>query len=107
MSIKVLTASQMRELDRVTTERVGVPGMVLMENAGRNVVRALAERFVLERERVAILCGKGNNGGDGFAVARHLSMRGHSPRVALLADPAALTGDALANYQIQIGRAHV
>ena len=100
MSIKVLTASQMRELDRVTTERVGVPSIVLMENAGRNVVRALAERFALERERVVILCGKGNNGGDGFVVARHLSMRGHSPRVALLADPAALNGAALANYQV-------
>jgi NAD(P)H-hydrate epimerase len=102
MSIKVLTASQMRELDRLTSERVGVPSMVLMENAGRNVVRALAERFALARERVVILCGKGNNGGDGLVVARHLSMRGCSPRVVLLADPAALKDDALANYQILV-----
>jgi ADP-dependent NAD(P)H-hydrate dehydratase / NAD(P)H-hydrate epimerase len=101
MSVKVLTASQMREIDRITIEQLGVPGMVLMENAGRSVVRVIAERFRRwEQERIVILCGKGNNGGDGFVVARHLKMLGHSPRVVLLADPGVLKGDALSNYTI-------
>jgi NAD(P)H-hydrate epimerase len=100
MSTKILTAKQMREADRATIEQVGVPGMVLMENAGRNVVRALAERFpALAQERVTVLCGKGNNGGDGFVVARHLLMRGLTPRVVLLAEPGVLKGDARANYE--------
>ncbi|HWP85194.1 MAG TPA: NAD(P)H-hydrate dehydratase [Terriglobia bacterium] len=101
MPIKVLTARQMRETDRVTIEEMGVPGMVLMENAGRSVVAALERRFpALAEERIAILCGKGNNGGDGLVVARHLRMRGHRPLVVLLADPAALAGDARANYDL-------
>ena len=101
MSVKVLTASQMREVDRITIEELGVPGLVLMENAGRNVVRVLEEKFPsLAQERITILCGKGNNGGDGFVVARHLKMRGHAPRVVLLADPGSLQGDAQTNYEI-------
>jgi NAD(P)H-hydrate epimerase len=103
MSVKVLTASQMGEVDRVTIEELGVPGMVLMENAGRAVARVIAERFrPWERERIVILCGKGNNGGDGFVVARHLKMRGHAPQVVLLAEPGALRGDALANYHLLV-----
>ena len=101
MSVKVLTASQMREVDRLTTEHVGVPSLTLMENAGGSVVRVLEERFApLSRQVVMVLCGKGNNGGDGFVVARHLKMSGLSPRVVLLADPGALGGDALTNYNI-------
>ena len=101
MSVKVLTASQMREVDRISIEELGIPGMVLMENAGRSVVDVLEQRFApLAGPRVTILCGKGNNGGDGFVVARHLRMRGHSPRVVLLADPGTLQGDAKSNYEI-------
>lgn len=103
MSVKVLTASQMREVDRITIEDLGVPSMVLMENAGRNVVRVLEEKFPWwALERITILCGKGNNGGDGLVVARHLRMRGRSPRVVLLADPGGLKGGALANYNILV-----
>jgi NAD(P)H-hydrate epimerase len=91
----------MRELDRTSTERLGIPSLVLMENAGRNVVRVLRQKFPhLDQEQVVVLCGKGNNGGDGFVVARHLAKRGHAPRVALLADPATLAGDARTNYSI-------
>ena len=101
MSVKVLTASQMREVDRITIEELGVPGMVLMENAGSSVVRVLEEKFPpLAQERITILCGKGNNGGDGFVVARHLKMKGHSPHVILFADPGILKGDARSNYDI-------
>jgi hydroxyethylthiazole kinase-like uncharacterized protein yjeF len=109
MSVKVLTASQMREVDRVSIEELRIPGMVLMENAGRSVVEALEQRFApLAGQRITVLCGKGNNGGDGFVVARHLymnaqargGMRGHTPGVVLLADPGSLQGDAKTNYEI-------
>ncbi len=99
--MKILTAAQMRKIDRISIEKLGIPGMVLMENAGRNLLRLLEEKFPnLKRERVAVLCGKGNNGGDGFVIARHLKMRGHHPSVFLLADPQSLKGDARSNYEI-------
>ena len=76
MATKILTAKQMREIDRLSTEKLGIPGLVLMENAGRNVFHLMEEKFPhLEQERITILCGKGNNGGDGFVVARQLLMR--------------------------------
>src|SRR6185436_18817293 len=101
MSIKVLTASQMREVDRVSIEECGIPGRVLMENAGESVAEVLAQKYApLTRQRIAVLCGKGNNGGDGFVVARHLRMRGQSAQVVLFADPGGLKGDAKANYEI-------
>ena len=71
--MKVLTAAEMREVDRRTIE-MGIPGIVLMENAGHRVVEFLAERFApLAAQRIVVLCGKGNNGGDGLVVARQLS----------------------------------
>ncbi len=106
--MKILTAEQMREVDGITIEKLGVPGAVLMENAGIGVVRAMDEVFgPLAVHRIAIFCGKGNNGGDGFVVARQLFMRGLSPAVVLLADPAGIRGDALINYEILVksGRA--
>ena len=93
----------MREVDRITIEELGVPSILLMENAGISVVRVLEERFrPLARHRIAILCGKGNNGGDGFVVARQLWMRGLRPRVLLLADPDSIRGDARINYDIML-----
>ena len=75
-------------------------GLVLMENAGRGVADLL-ERLGLQRtSRVIICCGKGNNGGDGFVLARHLLIRNYQPTVLLFANPAELTGDALVNYRI-------
>jgi ADP-dependent NAD(P)H-hydrate dehydratase / NAD(P)H-hydrate epimerase len=100
MSTKILTAQQMREVDRVSTEQFGVPAIVLMENAGRSVVELMAELLSpLQRKRIAIVCGKGNNGGDGFVIARHLLMRGIRPRVVLFADPTSLNGEARINYE--------
>ena len=73
--MKVLTAAQMREVDRRTTE-LGIPGPILMENAGCRVVEFLEREFApLETQRIAILCGKGNNGGDGLVIARQLFTR--------------------------------
>lgn len=102
--MKVLTAAQMREVDRRTTE-MGIPGLVLMENAGQRVVELLAEKFApLASQRVAILCGKGNNGGDGMVVARQLysrpDLRPVSLDVILVAAPEDLRGDAAQNYRM-------
>ena len=98
--MKILTAEQMRELDRRTTE-LGIPGIVLMENAGHRVVELLQEKFApLSNHRIVILCGKGNNGGDGFVVARHLELRGYAARVLMWTDPGKLSGDAAANFRI-------
>ena len=73
--MRVLTAAEMREVDRGTIS-LGISDAVLMENAGHRVVEFLAERFApLERQRIVILCGKGNNGGDGIVVARQLFTR--------------------------------
>jgi NAD(P)H-hydrate epimerase len=103
--MKVLTAVEMREVDRLTIE-AGIPGIVLMENAGHRVVEFLEKRFApLSNQRIVILCGKGNNGGDGLVVARQLFTSwacpggpGGPPHVVLLADPEDLKGDAAANY---------
>ena len=100
--MKVLTAAQMREVDRLTIDR-GIPGVVLMENAGQRVVDLLVERFSpLSSQRIAVICGKGNNGGDGLAVARQLYTR-FRPRalhVALKADPSELRGEAAENFRM-------
>jgi ADP-dependent NAD(P)H-hydrate dehydratase / NAD(P)H-hydrate epimerase len=100
--MKVLTAAQMRDVDRRTIE-MGMPGIVLMENAGHRVVEFLEKRFApLSAQRIAVLCGKGNNGGDGMVIARQLYTR-FRPRalwVVLLANPEELKGDAAANYRM-------
>jgi ADP-dependent NAD(P)H-hydrate dehydratase / NAD(P)H-hydrate epimerase len=97
--MKVLTAAQMQRIDRLTTEQCGVPSLTLMENAGHGVVDFLSERFApLSKQKITILCGRGNNGGDGLVVARLLRNKGLSPRVVLLGNPASLKGDAAVNY---------
>ena len=101
-TMKVLTAAEMREVDRKTIE-LGIPGIVLMENAAHRVVEVLAEKFSpMGEQRVVVLCGKGNNGGDGLAIARQLYTRLHAAElhVVLLARPEDLKGDAAANYQM-------
>jgi len=101
---QALTRRQSRAVDELAIERYGIPGMVLMENAGRGVVEVLAsEGAGLGDEParcVVILCGKGNNAGDGFVVARHLAIRGMRAKVLLLASPSELRGDARQNYAI-------
>jgi len=100
--VKVLTAAEMREVDRRTSE-LGVPGLVLMENAGQRVVEVLAHAYApLREQRIIVMCGKGNNGGDGLVVARQLYTRFH-PRalhVVLAGDPGEMEGDAAANYRM-------
>ncbi len=86
--MKTLTAAAMREADRRCIEELGIPGAVLMNNAGAAVFRELT------RGPVGIVCGKGNNGGDGYVVARLALLAGYDPRVVLIAEPDRITGDA-------------
>jgi NAD(P)H-hydrate epimerase len=98
MSHQALTRAESRDLDRRAIEDFGIPGMVLMENAGRGCVDVL-ERLG-DTGPVVIICGKGNNAGDGFVIARHLTLRGHKCRVLLLADAEELRGDAATNFAV-------
>jgi NAD(P)H-hydrate epimerase len=116
----VLTREQSRRVDHIAIHEYGIHSLVLMENAGRGVVDVLLGidpslgrvrethqpgdagnglvRFT--HPSVAILCGKGNNAGDGFVIARHLAIRGVDARVVLLCPPTELAGDARVNYEI-------
>ena len=96
--MKIVSAAEMRQIDRSTSERFGVPSLTLMENAGAAVARFILSDYP-QAERVGILCGKGNNGGDGFVVARKLVEAGRAVRVLLLSDPEELRGDAAAMFQ--------
>ncbi len=96
--MKALTAAEMREVDRLTTERYGIPSLQLMENAGRKVADAIW-RVIAGRDnvRVCVLCGKGNNGGDGFVAARYLKEAGLTTRVLLFGKPEDVIGDVATN----------
>jgi NAD(P)H-hydrate epimerase len=89
---ELLTAEEMGRADRLTIEG-GVPGAVLMDNAGRGVADAVSARFP-DAATVAVLCGPGNNGGDGFVAARYLMERGYAVRLGFDGDPAKLPADA-------------
>src|SRR5438105_9727575 len=102
--MRILNAAQMREADRRTIEEIGIPALVLMENAGRQVVAAMeAIHGDLLDGQVAVLCGRGNNGGDGFVVARTLVQRGVDVSVFLIGSVADVRGDARVNLEI-LGR---
>src|SRR6516162_970932 len=96
--MKILTPEQLREVDRLSTEKYGIPSLILMENAGMRVAEVLESEFEdLNQLTVAILCGKGNNGGDGFVVARQLIQKGCFPFVFLFASEEEVKGDARVN----------
>jgi len=95
-----LTREQVRNIDRVCVERFKIPGVVLMENAARAAADVACEMLAEQPGTVLILCGGGNNGGDGLAVARHLHNRGHDVSIRLTADPEKYRGEALVNWQI-------
>ena len=99
--MKILTAAQIGDVDRLTTERYRVPSILLMENAGKRCAEELIKAVPdITKKRVVILCGNGNNGGDGFVAARWLALGGVRPDVFLFASPESLTGDAKTNYLI-------
>lgn len=91
----------MQSLDRRAIEKYGIPGIVLMENAGLRSADFIAERYN-SRHKILIVCGRGNNGGDGFVVARHLIGSGYSVSVVVLAKQSDISGDALTNLLILI-----
>jgi len=93
--MKVTTAEEMRQIDRVTSERHGMPSLTLMENAGTHVSDYVLLRYP-RAQRICVVCGKGNNGGDGFVAARTLHEAGKKVDVLLLGDPMEVKGDAAA-----------
>ncbi len=96
----LVTASEMQEMDRRTIEDFGIPGMVLMENAGRGATRFFLEQFPdVEKLQVGVMAGRGNNGGDGYVMARYLKQKGVAVKVYLLAPAGRVRGDAAANLK--------
>ena len=98
VAIRPLSRAEVRDVDRRAIEKYGMSGLVLMENAGRGCVDVLCELGC--QGPVVIACGKGNNAGDGFVIARHLDLRGVSVKVVLLGAPGELRGEAAANYAV-------
>ncbi len=96
--MKILSAAEMREVDRLTTARYAIPSLTLMENAGGSVAEFIAQRWPnFAGQRIVVLCGKGNNGGDGFVVARRLRELGAKPEALLFAPQEEMQGDAATN----------
>ena len=102
--IKIVSNEQMRSMDSKTINQLGLPGIILMENAGRQTFDFIRQ-FLSENGlygRIDVYCGKGNNGGDGFVIARHLFNNGYHTRILTIGDPKALSDDAKTNYLICI-----
>ena len=99
---KVLTAEEMREVDRLTTEKYGIPSILLMENAAHAAARIITEKLggSVAGKSFLILCGKGNNGGDGAALARILAVQGAFVELVLFAKTSDTKGDAKTNFNI-------
>ncbi len=97
MPVPPMTRDEIRAFDRDAIERVGLPGVVLMENAGRGCVDRMERAGI--NGPVVVVCGKGNNGGDGFVIARHLIVRGYECRVVMGERPRALRGEALVMFE--------
>ena len=97
--IPILTPEQMQRADRHAIRRLGIPSQQLMENAGVAVAAEMLRRRRLRGARVAVLCGKGNNGGDGFVIARKLNEAGAAVTVVLISPVNVLSADALAMFR--------
>jgi len=95
----IVSREQIRRIDRLAIEQYGMMGLVLMENAGRNAAAVIRDNYG-PTGSVLIFCGPGNNGGDGFVIARHLYNAGWSVRVVLAGEPTRMTPDAKANHAI-------
>jgi len=99
MTMKVVLNEEMRKIDKQTIEKCGIPGIILMENAGLSVIEEILKEFDTD-SKFTIICGRGNNGGDGFVIARHLYARGYDINVFVTGDPQNISGDALVNFNI-------
>lgn len=101
MTLPFLTRQQVRQVDQLAIEHYGLTGLQLMENAGRGLADVLCDLgAAASGGPVVVCCGKGNNAGDGFVLARHLDLRRIAVQLVLLVDPSELRGDALANYEV-------
>ena len=98
MKLPPLTRDQVRQVDQIAIEQYGVPGIVLMENAGRGAAEIIDQ--IAGSGTIAILCGSGNNAGDGYVVARHLQLAGRDVRIISIVECASLRGDARINSLI-------
>ncbi len=99
--MRLVKASEIQEMDRLTIQEVGIPGIVLMENAARGAARVFLDHFTpAANSHVVVLCGPGNNGGDGYVVARYLHEKGLKTSVIVLARLEKVKGDALTNLEI-------
>ncbi|MCH7700676.1 MAG: NAD(P)H-hydrate epimerase [Planctomycetes bacterium] len=100
-AVPALTGAQLREIDRLAIQELAIPSLVLMENAGRNAAQEIAGLAArVGAAGIVILCGPGNNGGDGFVIARHLANRGMAVRPILVGDPRKMSPDCTANHRI-------
>ena len=97
--MKVVTAAEMRQIDQDTIEGIGIPGIVLMETAGSAIVRTIEQHYPT-CQRIGILAGKGNNGGDGIVIARQLAHAGRDVHLFLVSPQESFTGEAHINLQI-------
>ncbi len=100
--MRIHTSSELREIDRLAVERYGVPALLLMENAGRAVAETARAAARDRGGRVFVVCGKGNNGGDGFAAARHLAVSGVPVSIVSMAAIDEMNGDALINQRAAV-----
>jgi NAD(P)H-hydrate epimerase len=99
--LPVMSADQVRAVDAWAIQVIGAPGLVLMENAGRSCAELIREKLAhLDSPAATVFSGTGNNGGDGYVIARHLLNAGYSVRLALCGDPEEVTGDAKVNLDI-------
>src|SRR3990172_4459409 len=100
IDMKIVTAKEMQDIDRIAIDDYGIPGIVLMENAAKGVVASLFKKFPdIKDKKIGIFAGKGNNGGDGLAVARLLTDKGIATKVYLLSKKDMLRGDAKTNLE--------
>lgn len=98
MDLPPLTRQQVRSVDRIAIDEFGISGLVLMENAGRGAAEIIGQQAPLGE--ILILCGRGNNAGDGYVIARHLELMGRRARIVSLVEISTLAGDALSNAEI-------
>ena len=98
--MKMLSPERMARYDAYAIKTWGIPSAVLMENAGRNTYRLMKEKYLDSKRQIAIICGRGNNGGDGFVIARYALADGHKTKVYLLCRGEDLKGDAALNMKL-------
>lgn len=98
MQLPSLTRDQVRRVDQIAINEFEMPGIVLMENAGRGASELIHQ--IAREGLITILCGSGNNAGDGYVIARHLQILGRPVRIVSIVDPGSLTGDAQINATI-------